>query len=156
MDITPYTLDLGSSRIKGVGYRGQVDLVNHNVFQPFDEGSELRRKFDSIAMFNVLHCLPGKFPEKAESVARNLADGLTENGVFYGCTVLSVGRMGKEPLHHNLFGRMLMGLYNKRGIFENRRDEEEGLRKGLEGVFEEVEINVVGMIAMFVCKRLRK
>lgn len=156
LDINSHTLDAGSSRIKGVGYRGQVDTVNHNVFQPFDEGSELRRKFDSIALFYVLHCLPGKFPEKAESVARNLADGLAEDGLFYGSTILSVSRRGKEPLYHNWFGRMLMNVYNNKGVFGNAQDEEEGLREGLEAVFEEVDIEVVGMVALFVCRRPRK
>lgn len=150
LDINDNTLVTASKRLTDIGYKGTVGTVNHNIFEPFAEGSENRGKFDSISLFYVFHCLPGSFPTKAENVAKNMASGLTEGGVLYGSTILVKGR---EQEAHNWFGQKLMNVYNSKGVFGNLNDEEQGLREGLEAVFEEVEIDVVGMVAMFVCKR---
>jgi tRNA G37 N-methylase Trm5 len=147
MDINSSTLVVAEQRIKANGYKGRVDVVNHSVFDPLSEDSELRGKFDSIAMYYLLHCLPGQFPSKAEIVARNMADGLTKDGVIHGATILARAGSG-----HNWLGRFMMNFYNKKQIFGNREDDEDGLRKGLEAVFKEVTIEVVGMVAIFVCR----
>jgi len=153
MDLNPSTLAHAENRIKANGYKGGVEGVIHNAFEKFPEESEMRGKFDSISLYYVLHCLPGKFPSKVEIVARSLADGLTENGVFYGSTILASVPSGQG---HNLFGRLLMNFYNKKQIFGNEEDDVAGLKTGLEAVFEEVEIEVVWMVALFTCRRPRK
>lgn len=154
MDINQNTLDTASVAIKAAGYRGEVDAVIHNIFQTFPEDSALRAKFDSVSMFFVFHCLSGKFPSKAESVARNLAEGLTENGVFYGSTILGrVPGQGSRKIEHNWFGSLLMWFYNRIGVFDNVNDEADELKKGLEAVFKEVEVEVIGMCGLFICRK---
>lgn len=63
-DINQNTLDLGSKRLRSIGYGRDVDTVNHNVSESVEENSGLWKKFDSISLFYVFHCLPGSFPKK--------------------------------------------------------------------------------------------
>ena len=50
-------------------------------------------------------------------------------------------------------GTLLMGLYNKKGIFGNVEDPEEGLREALAACFEEYEVRVVGVVALFEARK---
>ena len=52
----------------------------------------------------------------------------------------------------NRFAGALLHAYNKRGIFSNREDSEEGLREALEGHFDRVSITVRGMVAIFTAR----
>jgi hypothetical protein len=42
-----------------------------------------------------------------------------------------------------------MRLYNRKGIFSNTEDDQEGLSQGLASELAEVEIEVVGAVALF-------
>jgi hypothetical protein len=83
--------------------------------------------------------------EKAHVFA-NLKHALAEGGVLYGATILG------DEAGHNGFGSKLMEVYNKKGIFSNRNDSVEGLRTALALHFAEVEIEVVGKVALFTAK----
>ena len=48
-----------------------------------------------------------------------------------------------------------MGLYNKKGIFGNTGDSVEGLKEALGLAFEEWEVTVVGVVALFEARRPR-
>jgi ubiquinone/menaquinone biosynthesis C-methylase UbiE len=148
MDINPNTVAVAEKRIKANGYKGQVNKLIHSVFEPFPEDSEMRGKFDSISMYYLLHCLPGQFPSKAEAVARSMAGGLKKDGVLFGCTVLA-----RTNIEHNLIGRYLISTYNEKEIFGNAEDYGDGLKKGLEAVFEEVTVEIIGLVGVFICRK---
>lgn len=63
---------------------------------------------------------------------------------------------GRNHEKHNWFGGELMDIYNRSRVFGNLEDEEKGLEEGLKAVYEEVEIKIVGMVALFVCRRPRR
>ena len=141
LDLNPNTLAYAKERLGRAGYKGTIETLEHNVFAPFPESA--RGTFDSIVLFYVFHCLPGALPAKAAEVFKSLAPGLAPGGVLYGSTILGSG------VKYNFFGRRLMGVYNKKGIFGNREDSEEGLKEALAAVFEEYEVRVVGKVALF-------
>lgn len=68
---------------------------------------------------------PRLLPQKAADVFANIVPALAPNGVLYGVTIIGRGAV------YNWFSLRLMGLYNKKGIFGNTRDSEEGLIKAL-------------------------
>jgi hypothetical protein len=68
---------------------------------------------------------------------------LTPKGVVFGGTVL--GRPGQ----HTPLARAYLSALNRRGVFDNLSDTEEGLRRILEEAFHTVEIDVVGSVAHF-------
>jgi hypothetical protein len=42
-----------------------------------------------------------------------------------------------------------MRLYNRKGIFSNVEDDREGLEQGLASQLDDVEIEVIGTVALF-------
>ncbi|KAI1792184.1 S-adenosyl-L-methionine dependent methyltransferase [Ganoderma leucocontextum] len=146
-DLNPNTLMYSKNRLASAGYKGSIEMLEHNIFEPLAE--DMRGKYDSIALYYLFHCLPQSFPQKATAVFANVAPALAPNGVLYGATVLGQG------VAHNWLGSWLMGRYNRKSIFGNIGDSEEGLRQALGEVFEEYEVTIVGVVAMFEARKPR-
>lgn len=118
-------------------------VVRADVLQPLGG-----QRFESAAMNYVLHCLPGPMSRKAAAV-RNVAEVLGPDGVLFGATVLGT------PGLHTWLSRAALRHNNRRGIFDNLADREEGLREILGATFDTVEIEVVGSVAIFSAERPR-
>jgi SAM-dependent methyltransferase len=146
-DTTHVTLlDLNPSSLRAARQRfGRADTqtLQHDVFKPLDASQHQR--YDSISLFYLLHCLPGTLADKA-AVFANLKLCLKPGGVLFGATILG------DAAGHNGFGRKLMAVYNKKGIFGNRSDTVADLRRALEQHFAQVSIEVVGKVALFSSK----
>ncbi|MGV9866318.1 hypothetical protein [Rhodococcus koreensis] len=71
--------------------------------------------------------------------------------MFFGSTILDTGA------HHTPLSRALNSLYNGPiTLFHNRGDDLDGLHTALAAAFEEVEITVVGTVAVFAARRPRR
>ncbi|MCQ2996037.1 class I SAM-dependent methyltransferase [Pseudomonas syringae] len=136
LDLNPSSLQAAKDRFG----RADTQVLQHDVFKPLDASQHGR--YDSISLFYLLHCLPGTMDEKAQVFA-SLKPCLKNNGVLFGATILG------DAADHNGFGRKLMDIYNKKGIFGNRSDTVAGLRNALELHFAQVSIEVVGKVALF-------
>jgi Methyltransferase domain len=136
LDLNENSLSKASDRIR----RYAPATVQANVLDPVDLGDA---RFDSIGANFLFHCLPGQLEWKVATVASNLRPYLASDGVLFGSTILGRG------VAHNLLGRRLMHLYNRKGIFSNREDDERGLEQGLASELSDVEIDVVGTVALF-------
>jgi len=145
VDLNPATLNFSKSRLRRNGFKGKINTLVHNVFEPLP--NSMTGQFDSISIFYLFHCLPGAFPTKAYGVLDTLVPVLTEDGTLYGATVLGKG------VRHNLFGAFLMWLWNKEGVFSNYSDSADDLRQALESRFEEVEVRTEGVVALFNARR---
>lgn len=135
LDANPAVLRFAGARL--ARYRP----VEHaaDVLKPVD----LRpASFDSIALSYVLHCLPGTIASKAV-VFDHLLPLLSSGGVLFGTTIV-------RDRVDNPLGRMLMRVYNRKGIFANLGDDLEGLRRELAARFgDRFEIRVRGAVALF-------
>jgi SAM-dependent methyltransferase len=118
--------------------RLDVTTVEADVLKPLPIADE----FESAALHLVLHCLPGPLERKARAV-ENVAAVLAPTGVLFGASVL--GRSGR----HTWPARRVLGAFNRRGVFDNLDDTEEGLREILEASFDHVELETIGSIAGF-------
>jgi hypothetical protein len=99
--------------------------------------------FDSIGLNYLLHCLPGDMLSKAV-VFRHLKPLLNpQAGVIFGATLLGQG------VRRNLLARLLMRVYNARGIFHNAADDPAGLERVLSDNFRDYSLNIVGCTAFF-------
>jgi Methyltransferase domain len=136
LDLNGNSLSAASERIRRFG----PATVQANVLDPVELGDA---RFDSIAANYLFHCLPGTLEWKAATVAANLRPYLGTGGVFFGSTILGRG------VRHNFLGRRLMRLYNRKGIFSNVEDDREGLEQGLASQLDDVEIEVIGTVALF-------
>ncbi len=102
--------------------------------------------FDSIGANFLFHCLPGGLEGKAATVASNLRPYLAPGGSLFGSTILGRG------VSHNFLGRRLMRLYNRKRIFSNLEDDQRGLEQGLASELTDVQIEVVGAVALFAAR----
>jgi SAM-dependent methyltransferase len=136
LDLNENSLRTAAGRIAGLSPHG----VRGNVLQPVDLGDA---RFDSIGLNYLLHCLPGGIETKAATVVRNLKPYLVPGGVVFGSTLLGVG------VRHNVPGRFLMRVYNRKGIFGNAADDAAGLERALARELRDVDVRVEGVTALF-------
>lgn len=134
LDPNPNVLAHASRRLR----RLDVTTVQADVLKPLP----LERSFASAALSAVLHCLPGPASRKALAIA-NVAAVLQPGGVLFGATVL--GRSGQ----HGWLGRRFLSSFNRRGTFDNLDDTEDDLRAMLAASFEQLEVEIVGSVAIF-------
>ena len=134
-------LDLNQNSLKVAGRRigeGTVRSLQHDVLEPLPVDT----KYDSISLFYLLHCMPGPVEWKT-AIFGSLKNYLNADGTLYGCTILGTG------VKHNAFGTYLINLCNKKGIFGNWADSEDGIAKALKESFEEVDVRVEGVVLLF-------
>lgn len=135
LDLNENTLDFASRRIA----RYKPETYLRNVLEPISIEAV---KFDSIGINYLLHCLPGPIEAKAAAFD-HLKALMNPNAVLLGSTLLQGG------VPRNWFAKRLMDVYNRKGIFSNRRDSLDGLKRALDQKFRDVSIEVVGCVALF-------
>lgn len=142
MDMNPNSLRHASRRIA----RYSPKTHRANVLEPWGLPE---RSFDSVAMSNLLHCVPGTMREKAvafDHASRALAPG----GTLFGTTVL-----GREADHTKRSLKMIERL-NAGGDFSNLDDRVEDLEAGLAAAFPAYEVEVEGVLALFSARGERE
>jgi Methyltransferase domain len=139
MDLNPNSLDFAAHRLRRYAPR----TVRANVLEPWGLPGEA---FDSIAMSNLLHCLPGTLRE--EAVAFSYArEALAPAGQLFGATVLGTGA------DHTKRSRKALESMNRSGTFSNLDDRLEDLEAGLAAEFPEYEVEVEGVVALFTARK---
>ncbi|HEV8551587.1 MAG TPA: class I SAM-dependent methyltransferase, partial [Polyangiaceae bacterium] len=103
--------------------------------------------FDSVGLGFLLHCLPAGGVGKWRALDQ-LGPKLAPGGTLFGSTILG----SSPPLRRQ---RLLMGAYNRRGIFDNGGDDLERLRGELRARFEDVAVEVEGVVALFTARQWR-
>ena len=136
MDISEPCLEMTMCRVS----RYRPELYRANVLAPvtFDA-----RRFDSLGLNYLLHCLPGTLDSKS-AVFEHLTRLVSPGGVVFGATLLQTG------VARNYLARHVMRRNNARGIFSNIGDDIAGLRHVLAAHLVDVSIEVVGCVALFV------
>ncbi|MFN0073455.1 MAG: class I SAM-dependent methyltransferase [Chloroflexota bacterium] len=136
LDVSPSPLKWAARRLS----RYEPRLHATSVLEPIDLAGE---RFDSIGLNYVVHCLPGRFPAKAAAF-RNLRPLLRPGGVLFGATMLGKG------VHRHLPAECFFRASNMLRVFGNRHDDLGALKQALTEQFSQVEIRVVGCMALFV------
>ena len=136
LDLNENSLAAAARRIA----RHSPQTVRANVLAPLPLGES---RFESVAANYLLHCLPGKVDSKAATLAAHVRPYLEPGGVLFGSTILG------RDVAHNRLGRRLMTIYNAKGVFSNDEDDERGLEHALATTFTDVQIEVVGSVALF-------
>jgi hypothetical protein len=135
LDINRHCLDRARQRLS----RFKPELHEANLLAPLKLDTP---PFASIGLTYVLHCLPGNMREKLAALD-HLRPLMQADAVLFGATILGRG------IAPNLAARTLLGLYNAKGIFNNREDDLATLADGLRHRFGKVEIETSGLVALF-------
>jgi ubiquinone/menaquinone biosynthesis C-methylase UbiE len=139
LDLNENCLRAAAAQVK----QAKVRTFRRDIMQPSSEPANTG--YDSISLFHVLHCLPGTMDDKETAIA-NLKRYLSKTGVLYGVTILG------EEAGHNPIGRMLLKLYNDKGIMHNMADTLDGLQLILGRQFRNVQIRRHKKVALFVAR----
>jgi len=115
-----------------------VSAVEADVLKPLPVAGP----FNSAGLHLVIHCLPGPMERKALAVA-DVAAVLAPDGVLFGASVLGTGG------NHTRTARAFLSVFNRQRGFDNLADTEDGLRGILGASFDQVELEVIGSIAVF-------
>lgn len=110
-----------------------------DIFKP---QKALNEQFDSISINYLLHCLPGDMKDK-RVVIDNAVAMLKPKGILFGATILSDREL------QTFASTRLMAFYNKKQIFSNQADDRRSLKEVLEKHFSNVEIKIMGCVALF-------
>ena len=135
VDMNKACLDYSRKRL----YKNNPKVVLANLLNQYQISDQL---FDSIGLNYVLHCIPGDFSSK-QMVFTHLKQHLSNKGVLFGSTVLSKG------INQSWAARRLVKIYNLAGVFNNLHDDLSGLTQALRNNFSNVEIDLIGNIAVF-------
>ena len=98
--------------------------------------------FDSIAMFHLLHCMPGTVAEKAAAFDHAIAV-LAEGGVCFGASVTPAGQ------RLNPFGKLVLSGSNRTGALNNAGDTHDALRAEIEARFHDTTIELRGVMTLW-------
>lgn len=139
LDINRHCLDRSAQRLA----RYRPLLRQANLLAPMNLDIE---PVNSIGLTYVLHCLPGRMAEKLTAID-HLRPAMGAGAVLFGATILGSG------IAPNAIARALLGLYNAKGVFNNRDDDLQGLNEGLRARFATVEIEKQGCVALFRARR---
>lgn len=99
------------------------------------------RKFKSIGLNFVLHCVPGNFKTKGMALL-NLGNHLTEDGSIFGSTAI-------YDSNQNIMAKLVMDAYNKSGIFNNIDDKKNELEDILLSDFNNVSVTQISNVIFF-------
>ncbi len=139
LDLNENCLRAAAARVK----QAKVRTFRRDMMQPSSEPADTG--YDSISLIHVLHCLPGTMDDKETAIA-NLKRYLSKNGVLYGATILG------DEAGHNPIGRMLLELYNDKGVMHNMADTLDGLQRMLRRQFQNVQVRRHNKVALFVAR----
>lgn len=138
MDLNPNSLRYAARRLKRYSPRTH----RANVLEPWELPEH---EFDSVAMVNLLHCVPGNMRDKAV-VFDYARSAMTPDGTLFGATVL-----GAEA-DHTKRSRKAMERFNRRGSLCNLDDRREDLEAALADAFAMHEVEVRGAVALFTAR----
>lgn len=122
MDLNPNCLKAVARRLKHY----QPEIYQCNVLEPIAMEVE---PFDTVAILNVLHCLPGTMKSKAV-VFEHIKKVLNPGGIMFGSTILGKG------IPQNFWARRLLKYCNKKGYMTNYQDDYDSLKQGLDEHFQ--------------------
>jgi len=100
------------------------------------------RRFDSVALNYVVHCLPVLWPHKG-AVFAHLKALLNPGGTLFGATLVQ----GNVP--QSTAASVLMRWFNAQGTLHNQTDTRARLVEGLAQHLNDVRIEQVGCVALF-------
>lgn len=146
VDLEPATLGMSRARILQSEPNSHVQCVEADATLPLS--SELRgRKFDSISLFNLLHCIEGS--DRKLQVLNTYSEILSDKGTLYGTTLLG------HRYAPNWFSKWWASRFEADGAFHCWNDTKEMIDEALQQYFEESETWIVGYMLLFKARKPR-
>jgi len=134
MDLNENATRYAAEKLK----RFDVTEVVGDAVEPFPVDGP----FDSVAMFHLLHCMPGTVAEKAAAFDHAIAV-MAPGAVCFGASVTPAGRK------LNPFGRAVLAASNRTGALNNANDDHDALRAQIESRFTDAKVELRGVMTLW-------
>lgn len=134
VDLNKNSLSMASKRIE---YLKPTQIVANIL-----DDLPLKKKYSSVSLCYLLHCLPGGINTKSaifDRVSKVVVDG----GRVFGATIIP------DIKETNIATYFFLNLYNKLGIFSNLDDTIEGLKIEFQRRFIDSRIQRIGSVVLF-------
>ncbi|MFL0796446.1 MAG: class I SAM-dependent methyltransferase [Cellvibrionaceae bacterium] len=135
IDLNANSLQIAAERNK----RFNPETYQANILEPISIDC---KKFDSLSLHYVLHCLPGSLHQKA-TCFQHLKPLLNPEATVFGSTILGTG------VERNALANYVSNTYNRKGIFCNSEDSLEILTTVLSEHFSSYEVRQEGSVLIF-------
>jgi hypothetical protein len=139
MDLNANSLRVAGRRLR----RYKPEVYQRSVTEPFNLNTPA---FDSVSMMNLLHCIPGDIKTKT-ILFEHAKEVMNPKAVFFGATILYKG------VKRNAWASFAIKHSNKKGYMFNLDDSLEDIEKGLQAVFSESSVKVIGCEALFWARK---
>ena len=135
IDLQPNCLEYAAARLA----RYQPRMLVRDVLQPMPNVS---RRFDSVGLGGVLHCLPGEMRDKAR--AFDTLQALTHPGskIFGYSLVMDAAKRRRRS-------DIVLHLLNRMRAVDNAGDRASDLARELTSRFAQCEVEQIGHMAFF-------
>jgi|GEM_PF-1219182 len=131
-DINPNALNMVGRKLKK--RHATVNSLSLNLYNM----PTIDKKYQSIGLNYVLHCLSGN----KKNILENVITLLDEKGTLFGSTIINDNSF-------SLLGTILMKVYNKQKIFDNINDTEENMRTIISSVIPNAQFKKEGKVLFF-------
>ena len=139
MDLNKNCLDLCKKRLNNYS----LQTYEWDALEPYKFDADT---FDSVALMNLLHCLPGDMTTKGK-VFENISWVLKPGRYIFGSTVLGASN------NHSYLAKKFLKYCNTEGIFNNYKDDYSSLKRELEKYFKNTTIKIIGSVALFSAQK---
>ena len=144
MDLNKRCLEKSVARLE----RYSPGDYQRNIMHPLKLNN---KRFSSIALNFVLHCVPGNFnpddPQYKGNAFQNIHQALESGGVFFGATVLADG------VGRTFVAKVAMKILNTFNIFHNQHDHLKELQCAMESCFDVVEYELLGSVVLWRARK---
>jgi len=135
MDLNPNSLEVAGRRLA----RYSPEIYKRNVLEPIEFDGP---RFDTVAVINLLHCLPGTMETKGV-VFEHVKPLVNPGGKIFGSTILYQG------IKHNPAADLTLEVLNRLRTMTNKQDSLDTLKHHLERSFPESHVWTCGYEALF-------
>ncbi|OGB23808.1 MAG: hypothetical protein A3I66_20655 [Burkholderiales bacterium RIFCSPLOWO2_02_FULL_57_36] len=135
-DLQQNCLDYTAKRIA----RFQPETYRRNALEPIQIHG---KRFDSIALGGILHCIPGDMTEKG-AVFDAIQPLMNTHTQVFGYTILN------QDVKKTVLSRAVYFILQKLKVINGLHDSASQLTVELKKRFQTIEIKVIGCVAIFV------
>ena len=141
-DLQKNCLDYTARRIA----RFTPETYQCDALKPIQVGT---RRFDSIALGGILHCIPGDMVQKG-IVFDSIKPLMHAHTTVFGYTILNQG------IQKTALSKSVYFILQKLKVINGLHDSASQLKHELKQRFNDVDVNVIGCVAVFVARHQSK
>lgn len=146
MDLNPNSTKYAADRLRRMHYPVSEVVGDALDWKSYPKVTD-DRKFDSVGLFHLLHCIPGNLKEK-KVVLENAGKVIHPDGVVFGANVTPVVDEDNDT-QPNLFAQAVLAVSHSTGALNNQKDSHKDMETILDETFYDYKLERVGCMSLW-------